>query len=379
MYQYQKSNRYFAQVSTGLEELVKDELTELGATEIQEAFRGVYFSADPKTLYTVNYNARLLSRVLAPVISFKCHSTKYLYKTAYEFPWEDFIKLNETFAINAHTSNSSISHSKYASLKLKDAIADYFRGIHGERPDVDTTNPDVWINLHIENNNATISIDTSGGSLHKRGYRMNSVEAPMQETLAAAIIRLSDWKGEVPMLDPMCGSGTIVAEAHMALNKIPSGYLRRHFGFEKLPDFSKEIWKDVRSFYDGKLLNLSKKKILAGDKDAQAVSNTKINLGLLPYGESIPVMKRDYKTYKPETSIAMIVNPPYGIRLGKDEDLSGFYKDLGDYMKQNLTESTAYIYFGERKYLKNIGLRPTWKKPLSNGGLDGRLAKFELY
>ncbi|MBN1541704.1 class I SAM-dependent RNA methyltransferase, partial [candidate division KSB1 bacterium] len=192
-FEYRKNNRFFAQIAGGMEEMGAEELQELGATETATAYRGLYFSADRAGLYRINYLTRLCTRILAPLAAFSCHSSKYLYRRAREIDWTEFLTADQTFAVFATTVNSSIRHSLYAALTLKDAVVDSFRQAVGSRPNVDTLNPHVWFNLHIENNRAVISLDTSGGSLHRRGYRKSTGEAPMQETLAAAIVRLSEW------------------------------------------------------------------------------------------------------------------------------------------------------------------------------------------
>ena len=210
MYQYQQTNRYFAQIAGGLEETGVLELAELGATDITPSYRGIYFNADAAVLFRVNYRTRLITRVLAPLLTFDCHSDKYLYQTARDIEWTDFLTPDSTFAVFATVSGSNINHSKFAALRLKDAIVDQFRDATGKRPSIDTRKPDVWLNLWIKNDQAVISLDTSGGSLHRRGYRTASVEAPMQETVAAAAIRFSGWDGETPLYDPMCGCLTSI-------------------------------------------------------------------------------------------------------------------------------------------------------------------------
>ena len=246
MFEYQKNSVFFAQVTGKMEEMGELELQELGARNTKKVYRGIYFEADHADLYRINYNSRLLSRVLAPLITFYCDNPNILLKAASDIQWEDIFTVEKTFAITASVSMSKIDNSLYAAMRLKDGIADYFTGKFGKRPNVDTINPDVRINLHIEKNDAVISLDTSGESLHKRGYRLLAGEAPMQETLAAAIIRLSKWDGEKPLLDCMCGSGTILCEALMHYCRIPAQFLRKKFGFLNLPDFDKNIWKDIK-------------------------------------------------------------------------------------------------------------------------------------
>jgi len=207
LYNYQKTNQYFAQAADDIKEIVEEELISFGAQNTSQAYRGIYFTASTKALYKINFYSRLINRVLAPLISFNCRSDELLYKRALQVNWEDFLDSSKTFAVFASVTNSSIKHSKFASLRLKDAIVDYFRNHTGNRPSIDTREPNVWFNLHIENNEATISLDTSGGSLHRRGYRKQNIKAPMVETLAAAIINYSGWDGKSNLYDPFCDSG----------------------------------------------------------------------------------------------------------------------------------------------------------------------------
>jgi putative N6-adenine-specific DNA methylase len=379
MYLYQKDKKYFAQVSEGIEELGAEELSELGAKDIETIHRGIYFTAEKDVLYRINYNTRIISRVLAPLISFQCHNTDKLYERTKKLSWEQFLTKDNSFAIFSSVSESKITHSKYASLKLKDAIVDYFREKYNKRPAVNTRNPDVWFHLHIRNNKAVISTDTSGGSLHRRGYRKEGLEAPMQETLGASIIRLSGWNGEQPLYDPMCGSGTLLAEALMSYCRIPSQYLRRHFGFQQLPDYDDKLWKKVKRASDKKIRDLPQGLISGSDISKKAITVTKNNLKAIPHSDKIELKVMDYEKIYSLKDTVIVINPPYGIRIQTKGSTEDFYKRLGDFFKQNCKNSTAYIYFGERKYIKNIGLRTSFKKPLRNGGIDGRLVKLELY
>jgi len=245
-YTYQKTNRYFAQMADDVKDIAEAELLSLGAEDTSQVYRGIYFNATPKILYSINYQSRLINRVLAPLLSFHCHSDQQLYKKVLQVRWEDFLNSSQTFAVFATVNNSAIKHSKFAALRLKDAIVDAFQNREGKRPSIDTKNPDLWINLYIERNAATISIDTSGGSLHRRGYRKKSIEAPMIETLAAAIITISEWDGKTPLVDPFCGSGTLLCEAFLSASKTPPAFLRQKFGFERLPDFDNSLWKQVK-------------------------------------------------------------------------------------------------------------------------------------
>jgi len=378
MFEYQKTNHFFAQVAGKMEDLGAEELKEFGAKEIKTAYRGVWFKTDLEHIYRINYKARLLSRILAPLITFSCHSTKYLYSTAKEIPWDKFINENNTFAIFATVSNSKISHSKYASLVLKDAIADYFTDLKGKRPSVNREEPDLWINLRIENNTARISIDTSGGPLHRRGYRIRSVPAPMQETLAAAIIRLSGWQGKEPLLDPMCGSGTLLCEALLHYCRIPSANERINFGFQYLPDFQPDIWQKIEKDSVRLTRDLPNGLISGSDIDARSVTAARVNLNHVS-GKNVNVIQSDFREHPGLENGVIITNPPYGIRLGEEDKLHSLYGELGDFLKQKCKGSTAYIFCGNRELIGSIGLKPESRIPLVNGNLDGRLLKFTIY
>ncbi len=379
MFEYQKTGRFFAQVAGKMEELAAAELKEFGIKEINTVYRGIWFKTDLEHIYRINYRARLISRVLAPIISFDCHSTKYLYTTARKIKWDEFLSKDNTFAIFANVSNSIINHSKYAALVLKDAIADYFMDLTEERPSVDREKPDVWINLHIEKNIAHISIDTSGGPLHKRGYRTQSVPAPMQETLAAAIIRLSGWNGDQPLWDPMCGSGTLLCEALMHYCRIPAANRRINFGFQHLPDYDPKKWEKIEK--DGVRLSrdLPEKLIYGSDIDPYSVMVSRKNLNTFTEGKNVNVNELDFRKHPGIKDSVIICNPPYGVRLGDENQLKVLYKEFGDFLKNKCKGSTAYIYCGNRDLIGSIGLKPGFKIPLVNGNLDGRLIKIEIY
>lgn len=375
---YEKTNRYFGQIARGLEPLGVKELEGLGAHDVQAAYRGVYFNADQATLYRVNYLSRLFTRILAPLLKFDCHSTKYLYRTAMKLDWGRLMALDHSFAINATVAGSRIRHSRYAALCLKDAIADSFRQQSGKRPSVDPKNPDVSFHLRIDRNKALISLDTSGGSLHRRGYRRQSVEAPMQETVAAAIINLSGWDGGSPLDDPMCGSGTILCEAMMHYCRIPAGYLRQDFGFMTMPGFEPEIWDRVRKEANQQIRRLPKGLISGSDLDPEAVAASRKNCALLPHGQLIKISQKKYRQVKDLSNRTIICNPPYGIRLEEDTRMDEFIRNFGNHLKQKASGSDAFIYFGKPELAADIGLQLQWKKPLMNGGLHGILAHYRL-
>ncbi len=377
-YQYQNSG-YFAQVPGMMEELCEQELLELGAINTKVSYRGVYFKADKISLYRINYTSRLLSRVLAPLVSFHCPNTAALMKTAEKICWEEIFSLNKTFAITSSVTKSQITNSLYASQVLKDGIADYFRARFGKRPNVDTVNPDVRFNLHIEKDTAVISLDTSGESLHKRGYRLLAGEAPMQETLAAAIIRLSKWNGDKPLWDCMCGSGTILCEALMHYCRIPSQKLRKNFGFFYLPDFDLKLWEKVKAEYDKRIRSLPEGLIIGSDKSQKVIEVAKNNLSRLPFSGAVDLSCKPFQHVREFENGTLITNPPYGIRLGEIEEVRVLYKELGDFLKTKCNGTSAFIYTGNPELRKYIGLKTSKRIPLVNGKLEGVLVQIDSY
>lgn len=378
MYEY-KTNGFFAQVTGKMENICQEELIELGAKETEVAYKGVYFKADLQTLYRINYTSRLASRILAPLITFPCRSTDYLYQKSKKIHWEDFCSLKKTFSISASVSNSRINNSLYASQCLKDGIADYFRSKNGKRPDVEVVNPDVRFNLHIEKDTATISLDTSGESLHKRGYRLLAGEAPMQETLAAAIIRISKWDGQNILYDPMCGSGTILCEALMHYCRIPAQTLRKKFGFYNLPEFNRNEWNKVKADSDSNVRPLLKNIIRGSDKSPDAIKIARKNLSRLPYSDAVELSSTSFDQIKEFESGTLITNPPYGIRLGESEEVQNLYKVFGDFLKTKCAGTSAFIYTGNPELRKFIGLKTTKRIPLDNGKLEGLLLQIDSY
>ena len=379
MYGYQTNNTFFAQVPGMMEELCEQELIELGAINSRLAYRGIYFEADLLTIYRINYTSRTISRVLAPLKSFHCRNADSIMNLAKQIKWDKMFSLDQTFAITSTVSKSTINNSLYASQVLKDGIADYFRANFGKRPNVETVNPDVRFNLFIEKDNAVLSLDTSGESLHKRGYRLLAGEAPMQETLAAAIIRLSKWDGEKPLLDCMCGSGTILCEALMHYCRIPAQKLRKKFGFFHLPDFNKSVWEKFKNETDNQVRPLQKEIIIGSDKSQITINIAKENLSRLPYAENVTLSAHPFQHIKQFESGILITNPPYGIRLGKRDEVENLYKELGDFLKTKCKGTSAFIYTGEPSLRKHIGLKTSKRIPLVNGKLEGVLLQIDSY
>ena len=376
---YQQTPRYFAQVSEGLTDICATELTALGARDIETDQRGLHFTADKPNFYRIIYCTRLASRVLAPLARFECPDDDTLYRRAKQIRWEQLMDRKSTFAITANVSDSAMDHSQFAALRLKDAVADYFRERCGRRPSVDVREPELLFNLHIRHDQATVSLDASGGSLHKRGYREESVTAPMQETVAAAVIALSGWDGTRPLYDPMCGSGTLLCEALMAQCHIPAGIFRRKFGFERLPDFNPDLWLRVKKAEDNAIIDIAPGIIQGSDIAEASVDAARINLMGLHHGNRVMVEQKDFNTIPAIRDSIIVANPPYGIRIGRDQDLELFHRQLGDFLKQRCKGSIAYIYFGDPDFMQFMGLKASFRKPIRAGGLDGRLARYELY
>lgn len=378
-YLYLNGEPYFAQVPDGAEEVATEELVRLGAKDVRPGYRGLYFHAEREALYRIVYCALTVSRVLCPLIRFQCHSPEYLYKRTQDIDWPKLFTTRRTFAVFATVANSAIRHSQYAALTVKDAIVDQFRDKTGDRPNIEPLNPDLWINLYLHANRATISLDLSGGSMHRRGYRVESVEAPMQETVAAVMLAMSGWEGEKPLVDPMCGSGTLLCEALIRYCRVPAAYLRPQQGVHFMPDFDAGTWDAMKKQSHTAIRALPEGLIRGSDADRGAVNAARANLSKLPDGRRVAVETRRYEEIDGIHDAAIVTNPPYGLRIGKRDAMPEFVGGFGDFLKQRCAGSTAFVYFGDRELIKSIGLRPAFKKPLANGGLDGRLVKLEMF
>ena len=379
MFAYQEDGRFFAQAARGLEQLARIELEDLGVRNVEVSGAGLHFSADAAGLYRVNQRSRLVSRVLAPLAAFSCFSEQALYDAARAIEWEKVLAPEQTFAVFAHVGESRISHSHYAALRLKDAVADRFRERYDRRPDVDTEHPDAWIHLAVRNDRALVSLDTSGGSLHRRGYRRQSVAAPLQETLAAAMVRLSDWQGERPLVDPFCGSGTILAEAFMHYCRVPSAFKREKFGFEMLPDFDRRVWEDVRREGETMIREMPEGLIRGSDSERQSVAAARANLREIPGTRGVAVERKDFRELPGIPGATIVCNPPYGVRVGEAQGAQLLFRDLGDFLKQRCPGSTAYVLCGNLELVSAIGLKPARRFVLFNGPIECRLLKIEIY
>lgn len=367
-----------AKTMAGLENVLAEELTSLGAENVQVLNRAVSFEGDKAMMYRANYCCRTALRILKPIMSFVARNELALYNNIFKIKWHEIFNINETFAIDAVTSGNYFTHSQYAALKVKDAIADEFREHFGARPSVDVENPDLRINVHIENEKVTLSFDSSGDSLHKRGYRKAVDKAPMSEVLAAGLIKLTGWKCDCNFVDCMCGSGTIPIEAAMMALGIPAGFFRKKWGFMTWHDFDKELWQNV-VLDAGATMEEFEYEILASDHSAKAVEIAKANITNAHLQYDIKLSKQDMFTMvPPEGGGIMIINPPYGERL-EEKDLINLYKGIGDALKKNFKGFEAWIISSNKDALKLIGLKPSKKIDIYNGPLECKFEKFEIF
>lgn len=377
--EYQKNHIYFAQVAGSLEKYAGDELAALGAQILKEVPRGFHFKADKNTLYRILYRSRITQRVLAPMVSFNCHSEKYLYERAFkDIQWTKLFKLDDTFNIISNVSDSSITNSMYAGQILKDAICDQFRREYNARPDFSTKEADIVFNLHIRTNFVTISLDITGTSMHKRNYRKHPHSAPLQETLAAVMVDLSQWDGSQALIDIMCGSGTILAEALMKYCKIPAGFLRDDSSIKFLPDFDAALWSRVKKEENDKIIPLPKGLIRGYDINSNTIRDASDNLRQLPYGELVELKVSKFQDLPKAENRLIITNPPYGQRLGNSDSIPQLYNELGDFLKQKCPNSISFILCGSSSLVSALRLRAIWKKNLKNGDLDTKFVKITV-
>lgn len=337
----------------GLEPVLAEELRMLGAGDTDILTRGVRIKGNKKLLYSINYNCRSALRVLVPLKVYKASNEKRLYEEAFEIPWEDFMQKEQTFAIDSVISYSSFQHSGFVSLKVKDAITDRFRFKFNYRPSVDKNRPDIRINVRIFRDECTISLDSSGDSLHLRGYRQGTVEAPLNEVLAAGLVMLSGWDRQGPLVDPMCGSGTILAEAALMASNIPSGYFRNDYCFMHWTDFKKKLWEQVKEEHDGKI-SKPEVRLFGSDRDRRAFEVAKKNFEAAGISRMVRMRLSAFEGLEPPAENGfMITNPPYGERL-KMDDLVTFYQKIGDILKQKYAGYTAWILGSNPEAIKFI-------------------------
>ncbi|QHL86040.1 hypothetical protein GU926_00705 [Nibribacter ruber] len=364
----------------GLEEVLAQELTDLGAKFVKVGVRAVTFSGDQRLLYNANLWCRTAIRILKPFAQFKARDEKELYMKVREQDWSRHLTVNSTFAINAVVSRSTFEHSLFVSQLTKDAIVDQFRDKTGKRPSVDVTTPDVRINLHMHENIVSLALDASGDSLHRRGYRQQTNVAPLNEVLAAGILMLSGWDRKSPLYDPMCGSGTILAEAAMMAHNIAPGVYRRDYGFMRWPDYNAELYKEVYQAALAQEDRDAEVEIFGSDIDPDFVEAAFQNLEFAELDEYVRIKELNFaQATKPVDKGILVLNPPYGERIGDDREMNDLYKMIGDTLKSNFQDWDAAIFTGNLEAAKHIGLKPSRRIPLYNGPIECRLFKYELY
>jgi putative N6-adenine-specific DNA methylase len=370
--------RMLAKTLYGFESLLAKELRNLGASNVKEGVRNVSFDGDTGFMYKANLSLRTALKVLKPIKSFKVFNEKQLYRQLYEIDWSEYFDSSQTFAFDTTMNSDVFNNSLFVSQRSKDALVDKFRDIERQRPSVNTSNPDIRINIHIYNNDCTVSLDSSGTSLHQRGYRISTNIAPINEVLAAGLLLLSGWDGRTDFLDPMCGSGTLLIEAAMIACNIPANINREAFAFKNWNDFDEVLFQKI---IDSRL-NQTREfnhKIIGYDKAPSAVRKAQENVDNANLTEYITIARKDFfRTEKPvDSSLKMVFNPPYGERLYID--VEEFYSKIGDTLKQNYSGTNAWLITANLDALKQVGLKPSRKIKVFNGKLESRLVNYEMY
>ncbi|MEO2062083.1 MAG: THUMP domain-containing protein [Christiangramia sp.] len=374
------ANNYkmIAKTMFGFESVLANELLQLGAMDVKEGTRMVSFVGDKGFMYKANLCLRTALKILKPYKSFKVHNEKDLYDQIYALPWEDFMGVDDSLAIDTAVHSEVFTHSQYVALKVKDAIVDRFREKFGRRPNVDLKHPTLRINIHIEKQFCNVSFDSSGSSLHKRGYRSSTNIAPINEVLAAGMLLLSGWKGQCDFLDPMCGSGTIPIEAAMIACNIPPNINRKEFAFEKWKDWDEALFEKIEESVMKKITDFHY-SIKAYDKAPSAVEKATENVKNANLSDFIKIERKDFFHSEKETEgyLHMVFNPPYGERL--EIDVEKFFESIGDTLKQNYHGTHAWFIATNVDSIKSVGLRASRKIKLFNGPLEGRLLKYVIY
>ncbi len=362
----------------GFEPILAKELRNLGAMNIKEGVRNVRFSGDKGFMYKANLCLRTAIKILKPFSSFRISSEEDLYNEIKKIAWEDFMEVNDTLAIDATVHSEQFTHSKYIAQKTKDAIVDRFREKFGSRPDVDLDFPTLRVNVHIEKNTCNISLDSSGQSLHKRGYKTATNIAPINEVLAAGMLLYSGWDGQCDFMDPMCGSGTILIEAAMIACNIPPNLNRKEFAFEKWKDWDVDLFEKVEESVLKKVRDFHF-TITGYDKAPSAVTKAIDNIENANLSEFIQVKQQNFfeSEKTSERHLHMVFNPPYGERL--EIDMPAFYKEIGDTLKQSYPGTAAWFITSNLEAIKHVGLRPTRKIKIFNGALESKLLKYDIY
>ncbi len=366
-----------AKTFMGLEPVLAEELTGLGANNVQIGRRMVSFTGDKEMMYRANFQLHTAIRVLKTIKHFKARSADDVYNNVNDIQWDKYIAEGNTFAVDSVVFSEEFRNSHFVSYKVKDAIVDWFRERTGKRPNISVSDPDIRLHIHIAEDDATLCLDSSGESLHRRGYRQETMEAPLNEVLAAGMILMTGWRGECDLIDPMCGSGTIAIEAALIARNISPGVFRKGFAFEKWPDFDKELFEDI--YNDDSEERDFEHHIYAYDIDMKAINTARLNVKAAGMTQDISLECQDFKNFsKPEGKSIMIMNPPYGERI-TTPDLLGTYRMIGERLKHEFGGNEAWILSYREECFDQIGLKPSIKIPVYNGSLECEFRKYMLF
>lgn len=366
-----------AKTFQGLEEVLAQELTELGASNIEIGRRMVSFTGDKAMMYRANFCLRTAIRILKPIKHFSAKTADEVYEAVKSIEWENYLDNMSSFAVDAVVFSNEFRHSNFVAYKVKDAIVDYFREKTGNRPSVRINNPDVSFNIHVAEDQCTLSLDSSGESLHRRGYRQEQVEAPLNEVLAAGMILMTGWRGECDLIDPMCGSGTIPIEAALIARNIAPGVFRKEFGFEKWKDFDQELFDSI--YNDDSQEREFNHKIYGYDNNPKANEIATHNVKAAGVTKDVILKIQPFQQFEqPAEKSIIITNPPYGERISSG-DLLDLYQMIGERLKHAFTGNDAWILSYRDECFDQIGLKPSVKIPLFNGALECQFRKYQLF
>ncbi len=373
----EKEFELIAKTFMGLEQVLAQELIQLGANNVQIGRRVVTFTGDKEIMYRANFQLHTAIRILKPIIHFKATSADDMYNEVSKIDWDKYIEKGKTFSVDSVVYSDEFTNSRFVTYKVKDAIVDQIRERTGVRPNISVTNPDIRLNIHIAGFDATLSLDSSGESLHRRGYRQESVEAPLNEVLAAGLILMTGWRGESDFIDPMCGSGTLPIEAALIACNISPGVYRKEFAFEKWSDFDQDLFDKI--YNDDSLEREFEHHIYGYDIDMKCVNIAKHNISAAGLSKHISIKQQDFKDFKsPENKSIIIMNPPYGERISTP-NLLGTYKTIGESLKHNFIGNDAWILSYREECFRQICLKPSIKIPLYNGSLECEFRRYQMF
>lgn len=361
----------------GLEQILAEEIKKLGGKNVEIKNRAVNCEGDLGFLYKINYSARTALKILIPVFEFKAFNQHQFYNKLSAIAWEEYMDVNQSFAIDSTVNSETFKHSQFVTLKMKDAIVDYFQDKFNRRPDVETKSPDIKFHLHIDRELVTVSLDSSGDPLFKRGYRKEQGEAPINEVLASGMLQLAGWDGKGNFLDPMCGSGTLLIEAAMIAMDLPAQIFRRRFAFQNWNNYDADLFAKIKEVRVNRVKEFTG-KIVGYDIDARMLNAARINIEAAEMEDVIEVRKQNFFDSKKELfPLLMVFNPPYDERISINDD--NFYKKIGDTFKTSYPNTLAWLISSDLEAVKKIGLRPSRKIKLFNGKLETRFLQYEMY